>query len=253
MHVIIRRINPSSVRPGRLGFTLIELLVVVAIIGLLIAIMIPSLMMAQEAANELICKTNLDQIYKGIFVFVEDNEEDRLPFMGFAKYRWVAQVSNAIGYVEPDLYKCPSEPDTKVWLPIFFKGTSFFIYDDLPKDAERKGVPVPVTYRGFCDQADDTASVEMGRRLTDFKHPSEEFLLVEGWISAAAPKCMRMSRLFKLSSPNAKNTYKFYHTWERHSGTTNILFVDGHVDRLTPYQIGKQAWHQEWGGMRSNQ
>ena len=245
------RINSTSLRSSRPGFTLIELLVVVAIIGLLIAILIPSLMMAQEAANELICKTNLDQIYKGTFVFVEDNEEERLPFMGFAKYRWVAQVSNAIGYVEPDLYKCPSETDRKVWLPIFFVGTSYFIWEDFPKGAERKGVSVPVTYRGFCDQADATGSVDRGRRLTDFKHPSEEFLLVEGWVKEMSAKCMRMSRIYSLDSPNAANVYDFFDTWLRHSGTTNILFVDGHVDRLTPSQIGTQAARQEWGGTAS--
>lgn len=43
------------------GFTLIELLVVIAIIGLLLAILVPSLQKARLAVEELICRTNLKQ------------------------------------------------------------------------------------------------------------------------------------------------------------------------------------------------
>jgi len=63
------------------GFTLIELLVVVAVIGVLIAILLPALSKSREAARGAVCSANLRQM--GLITLAYANQNDgRTPALG---------------------------------------------------------------------------------------------------------------------------------------------------------------------------
>ncbi len=100
---------------ARPAFTLVELLVVLAIIGILMAMLLPSLSGARRQARQLVCRNNLRALFTGVLMYSQDHH-DHVPYLeelSIDDDPFDPELRTAVGtalgeYVEPGSWQCPA-------------------------------------------------------------------------------------------------------------------------------------------------
>ena len=208
-------------RPQKLdsGFTLIELLVVLSIIALLIAILLPALQSARASARAITCQSNLRQIGQAYILYGGDYD-DSLPWSKadpgprlwhqFLNYYVASSHANPGGNRPADIFRsCPD-------------------WDGYTGGSNRVGYGPPIDFRGIQPNPSGPDATLSGVTnnppplFDDFKTPSENLMLGD----TITPEYL---------SPFGTPDSFYSETPPRHlSSVFNYLFIDGHVEPLTP-------------------
>jgi prepilin-type N-terminal cleavage/methylation domain-containing protein/prepilin-type processing-associated H-X9-DG protein len=226
------------------GFTLVELLVVVGIIALLVAILLPVLNRAREAANRAKCLSNMKQIMTALMTYTNDNKgvmiippglDQGVGSAGVSYYManpnaWDGVLRYDVGVffeylgkgpeVRERLMTCPTE-EGQTLRPVSANGTS-----TTPNGA----APVTIKPRNFSYSWNRMIKANVNgdgpiRKTVQIKNPSHKILLVE----ERAPNdgdCW-----IELGLINDQPNF-------RHANGGNFGFADFHAEWLRPQQLG---------------
>ena len=191
------------------GFTLVELLVVIAIIGILIALLLPAVQAAREAARRMNCTNNLKQI--GLALHMHHDTNNCLP-AGWTAY-------SAMGSKTAVPKGVPGWSWATMSLPFMEQGV---VYDET--------LDINLAINAGDNPAGAKTIINTFRCPSDtdemWKTEGTSYDYALGMLNLGMP-LQRMDRPWSIDNSKCPLVADFSEHWHRRG--PHVLFADGHV------------------------
>ncbi|MEI9963252.1 MAG: type II secretion system protein [Limisphaerales bacterium] len=221
-HISVFRPILSSAEGRKIGFTLIELLVVIAIIGILAALLLPTLAASKQRALTAQCLSNMRQVGLGMTLYA-DEATDLFPVSGGVilwneidpetqKHGWMQQI---LLYTQnTNIYRCPS--DRKGQFSYFNSARAAYIVENNFASIDTKQIHFPA------------AQVLSGDTL---------------WTDAGITDSDKDD--YSLNCVGGKINGDRWVEWRRHGKGQNVLFTDAHAKWYRGYDTNEMTFRYD--------
>lgn len=244
-----------TVMRERKGFTLIEILVVIAIVGLLLSILMPTLQQARKQSRAVLCRASLKQWGSIWSMYCQTNNrsfsEGLVGGSGWHRGEWVICLRYLYD-TKSEILRCPMAmerrpdgaecggPFNTYYMPTGGSGSrgggeepsygaNNWIYNPLPEVTQIQGRPTKYNWR----------------KTTDVDQPYRVPVFGDTMWRGAGPSEGATPPAYNGQWDGYDQEMKHF-CIDRHSGYINLLFMDWSVRRVGLRGLWKLKWHRKY-------